>query len=355
MANWPIVKAMQRWISPLLLVAVVFLVWPNNSPAPIIYRPGEGWSYESKDSVGKWRRDRAKSQLEVAKEAVTKKDWKIVYKAARRIVHEWPLSDYAPQAQLLLAESFEKRGNDERAFKEYQNLLTLYPQNVDYEDIQRRQIAIADRFLNGQRFKLWGRVPLFRSMRKTAGLYRDVVSLGPHSKEAPVAQMKIGLSWEKHAQGFHFSESERHKTYGRAVQAYKTAFERYKESDEIASNALFAAGMAYQNQSLDAEYDQAVTIKSIDSYSDLITLYPEHQDIPDAKKRIDEMKLEQARGNFNIARYYEKRKKWRGAEIYYDQAYRLAPDSEYGEKSKQRLAEIKKITDKSLDVKDTAP
>ena len=192
-------------------------------------------------------------------------------------------------------------------------------------------------------------------MRKTAGLYRDIVSLGPHSKEAPVAQMKIGLSWEKHAQGFHFSESERHKTYGRAVQAYKTAFERYKESDEIASNALFAAGMAYQNQSLDAEYDQAVTIKSIDSYSDLITLYPEHQDIPDAKKRIDEMKLEQARGNFNIARYYEKRKKWRGAEIYYDQANRLAPDSEYGEKSKQRLAEIKKITDKSLDVKDAAP
>lgn len=346
---------MQRRISPLLLVAVVFLLWPNNSPAPIIYRPGEGWSYESRDSMGKWRRDRAKDQLEVASEAVAKEDWKIVYKAARRIVHEWPLSDYAPQAQLLLAESFEKRGNDERAFKEYQNLLTLYPQNVDYEDIQRRQIAIADRFLNGQRFKLWGRVPLFRSMRKTAALYQDVVSLGPYSNEAPEAQMKIGLAWEKHAQGFHFSESERHKTYGRAVQAYKTASERYKEKEEIASNAIFAAGMAYQNQSLDAEYDQSVTIKSIDAYSDLITLYPEHQYISEAKKRIEDMKLEQARGNFNIARYYEKRKKWRGAEIYYDQAYRLAPDSEYGEQAKQSLAEIKRLTESSLDSEEAAP
>ena len=45
---------------------------------------------------------------------------------------------------------------------------------------------------------------LRKSMRKTAGLYRDIVSLGPHSKEAPAAQMKIGLAWEKHAQGFHF-------------------------------------------------------------------------------------------------------------------------------------------------------
>ena len=113
--------------------------------------------------------------------------------------------------------------------------------------------------------------------------------------------------------------------------------------------------MAYQNQSLDAEYDQAVTIKSIDAYSDLITLYPEHQNIPDAKKRIDDMKIEQARGNFEIARYYEKRKKWKGAEIYYDQAFRLAPDSEYGDRSKQRLAEIKELLEKILDAKDAAP
>ena len=101
---------MRRWVSPLLLVAIVFLLWPNSSPAPIIYRPGEGWSYESRGTMGKWRRDRAKAQLEVAKEAAAKEDWRTVHKAAKRTVHEWPLSDYAPEAQQLLAQSYEGQG-----------------------------------------------------------------------------------------------------------------------------------------------------------------------------------------------------------------------------------------------------
>ena len=69
--------------------------------------------------MGKWRRDRAKAQLEVAKEAATKEDWRTVHKAAKRTVHEWPLSDYAPEAQQLLAKSYEARGDDDRAFHDH--------------------------------------------------------------------------------------------------------------------------------------------------------------------------------------------------------------------------------------------
>ena len=333
---------MQRWVSPLLFAAVVFLLWPNSSPAPVIYRPGEGWSYESWSTMGKWRRDRAKAQLEVAKEAATKEDWKTVYKASRRTIHEWPLSDYAPEAQRLLAESFEKRGNDERAFKEYQNLLTLYPQNVDYAEIQRRQISIADRFLNGQKFKLWGKIPLYRSPRKSALMFQDVVNVGPHSATAPAAQLKIGEAWEKNARGFHISERERHKNYEKAVQAYKKAFEEYRSNDAVASTALLKAGAAYENQRNDAEYDQDVTVKSIHAYEDMITLFPNHEKVDEANKQIAMMKREQAEGNFKIAEYYEKRRKWAGAEIYYNEAADLVPDTEIGTKALQRLDEVKR-------------
>ena len=37
----------------MLLAAVAFLSWPNSSPAPIIFRPGEGWSYESLGGGGR--------------------------------------------------------------------------------------------------------------------------------------------------------------------------------------------------------------------------------------------------------------------------------------------------------------
>ena len=336
---------MRRWVSPLLLAAIVFLLWPNSSPAPIIYRPGEGWSYESRGTMGKWRRDRAKAQLEVAREAEAKEDWKTVYKAARRTVHEWPLSDYAPEAQQLLARSYEARGDDERAFREYQKLLRFYPQNVDYGEIQHRQMVIANRFLGGQRFRLWGKIPLYRSWKKSAQMFQEIVNVGPHSDVAPLAQMKAGEAWEKKAGGFHVSERERHKDYGRAVEAYKKAYEEYQSNDEVASTALYKKGMSYENQTKDAEYDQEVTLQSIDAFEDLLTLYPDYSDSEKAKAQITEMKTEQARGMITIAEFYEKKKKWHGAKIYYNEAFDLAPDSKHGQLATERLAVVEKYID----------
>ena len=299
--------------------------------------------------MGKWRRDRAKAQLEVAKEAAVKGDWKIAYKAARRTVHEWQLSDYAPEAQELVARSFEERGDDERAFREYQKLLRYYPQNVDYDEIQRRQVEIADRFLNGKRFKLWGKIPLYRSWKKTAEMFQEVVDVGPHSDVAPAAQMKVGEAWEKEARSFQISEKERHKDYGRAVNAYKIAFEEYQDRDDIAAEALFKKGESYEQQTKDAEYDQEVTLRAIHSYEDFIALYPYNPRTVEANKRIIEMKTEQARGSITVAEFYEKRKKWKGAEIYYNEAVKLAPDSEHGIKAKARLAEIAKFIETASD------
>ncbi len=331
---------MQRWMCPLLLIAVVFFSWPNRSPAPIIYRPGEGWSYESLGGVGSWRRATAKDQLAVGKEAFAAEDWKTAFKAARRTVADWPLSDYAPEAQLLLAQAYEKRGDDQKAFASYQELLRLYPQNVDFEDVQARQFAIATRFLNGQRYKLWSRIPLYRSMSKTTGMFQDIVNTGPFSSVAPRAQMNIGQAWVNKARGFQISENERHKNYRLAVEAFKKVADKYHDRPEVASEGLFAAAAAYQQQSLDAEYDQGVTHKAIDSFSDYIALYPAEEQVSTARERIKDMKVEQARGNLKIARYYEKKGEWAGANIYYNEVKDLAPGTEYAETALQKIAEL---------------
>ncbi|MEC8973167.1 MAG: outer membrane protein assembly factor BamD, partial [Verrucomicrobiota bacterium] len=326
---------------PLLLAAIVFFSWPNYSPAPIIYRRGEGWSYESIGGVGSWRRGTAKDQLGVAKKAYAEEDWKTAFKAARRTVADWPLSDHAPEAQLLLAQTNEKRGDDERAFSEYQNLLRLYPQNVDFEDVQARQFVIATRFLNGQRYKLWGRIPLYRSMGKTTTMFQNIVNTGPFSSVAPKAQMNIGQAWVKKARGFQISQNERHKNYRHAVEAFSKVADKYHDRPGIAAEGLFAAAAAYQQQSLDAEYDQGVTRKAIDSYSDFIALYPDEEQVSAAQERIKAMKVEQARGSLKIARYYEKKGKLAGANVYYNEVKDLAPGTEYAEVALQKIAELK--------------
>ena len=56
-----------------------------------------------------------------------------------------------------------------------------------------------------------------------------------------------------------------------------------------------------EQQSLDAEYDQGVTRKAIDSYSDFIALYPNEEKVAAAPEQIKAMKVEQARGSIKIA------------------------------------------------------
>src|ERR1051326_1817638 len=186
---------MNRQFVRLLLVGVFVLAFPFRSPAPLIYRPGEGWTYEPVGE-GKWTRTRAKDQLDVAQQAFDKKDYKLALKAARRTVRVWPLSDYAPQAQYLAARCLQERGRDEEAFKAYQALLEKYPKAINYDEVLKRQYEIANRYLDGKWFRLWGYIPFFPSMDKTSDMYEKVIKNGKYSDVDPQAQLNIGAARE---------------------------------------------------------------------------------------------------------------------------------------------------------------
>ena len=170
-----------------MLIAVFLLAFPFRSPAPLVYRPGEGWTYEPVGGEGKWRQPRAKDQLEVAQAAFDKQAYSLALKAARRVLQVWPLSDYAPQAQYLVARCYEADGKSDKAFKAYQQLLEKQPKMAKFDEVLRRQFAIANLYLAGKRFKLWGFIP-YRSMERTAVMYGDIVKAGPYSDVAPQAQ-----------------------------------------------------------------------------------------------------------------------------------------------------------------------
>jgi outer membrane protein assembly factor BamD len=322
----------RRFIFLLLAFAGVMLV-PFRSPAPLIYTPGEGWTYESVGGEGNWQRTRAKDQLIVAQDAFDKKDYSTAFKAARRTVRVWPLSDYAPQAQFVLGECYEARGMDERAFKAYQVLLEKYPRFVDSEKVLTRQYEIANRFLNGEWFRLWTYIPFFPSMERTADMYGKIVKDGPFSEIAPQAQMKIGTAREKQ------------KNFPEAAKAYETAADRYHDRGQIAADALFRAGLAYEKQAQTAEYDQSTAGKAIATFTDFMTLYPDDPRLPEAQKIIASLKDEQARGNFTIGQYYEDHGKWISAKIYYNEVVNLLlaePNSLYATRARVRIEALNK-------------
>lgn len=322
---------MNRWLLRLFCVAIGLVVLPQRSPAPLIYTAGEGWRYEQVGETGNWTKTRAKDQLEVAQTSFDKKDYGTAMKAARRTVTQWPFSDYAPQAQYLLARCYEAKGQDEKAFKAFQKLIERYPKIDNYDDIVRSQFRIANRYLAGQWFKLWNYIPAFPSMDKTVKMYEQIIKNGPYSDVAPVAQMNIGTA----------QENRMIKDYPGAAKAYERAADRYSDQ-KVGVDALYKVGLAYNKQAKTAEYDQSIASQAISTFTDFMTLHPEDPRVPAAQTYIDELKIEQARGSFDIARYYDKHKHWRGALIYYNEVLLKDPNSQFAEAARRRIDALKK-------------
>ena len=323
---------MSRRLTRLLLIAATLVMLPFSSPAPLIYTPGEGWTYEAVGSEGSWRRTRAKDQLQVAWKAFYAKDYGLAAKAARHVVSTWPLSDYAPQAQYLLGRCFEARHMDEKAFAEYQTVLERYPKSENLDEVLQRQYEIAGRFLDGQWFKAWGYIPYptILDQERIATMFEKIVKSAPYSDIAPKAQLKVGESREKE------------HDFPEAVKAYETAADRYSDQTQVASDAMYRAGMAYEKQAKTAEYDQGAAGQAIASLTDFMTLFPDDQRVPGAEKTIDTLKGEQARGNFEIAKFYEKQKKWNGALIYYNEVLLRDPNSPLAPAARDKIDSIKK-------------
>lgn len=319
---------MNRRFGWAVLIAVTVMLLPFRSPAPLVYTPGEGWTYEPVGGEGKWQRARAKDQLEVAQTAFEEQKYALALKAARRVVRVWPLSDYAPDAQYLVGRCHEARNQDEKAFAQYQKILERYPRSENAEEVLRRQYEIAGRFLNGQWFKLVGYIPFYPSMDKTAGMFEKIVKSGPYSDVAPDAQLRIGTAREKQ------------KRYPDAVRAYERAADRYHDRPVIAAEAVYRAGIAYQKQAATAEYDQSMAGKAIATFTEFITLYPDDARVPEAQRIIASLKREQARGSFAIARFYEKGHRWKGALMYYNETLQLDPNSPYAAEALERIDSI---------------
>ncbi len=323
---------MLRRIIQLVVGLLAVFMFVERAPAPLIYQPGEGWVYEPVGTEGKWRRLRAKEQLEVAQEAFADRDYNLALRAARRVITKWPLSDYAPDAQYIIGQCYEAKKQHERAFRAYQKLLEKYPKSEHCEAALERQFQIAERFLGGEWFKLWGRIPFFPSMGKTAAMFQQIVSNGAYSAVGPAAQLKTGAAYEKR------------KDYPAAVKAYEVAVDRYFDRPEIAAEALYRAGVAYYKQALKAEYDQTTAAKAIATLTDFITLYPNDERVNEARKIISALKTEQARGSFQIAKYYEKHRKYSGALIYYNEVLLQDPGSKYAAEARQRIDALMKRT-----------
>ncbi|MBC8002045.1 MAG: outer membrane protein assembly factor BamD, partial [Opitutaceae bacterium] len=135
---------------------------------------------------------------------------------------------------------------------------------------------------------------------------------------------------------------EKQEDYPAAVKAYERAADRYNDQKQVSADAIFKAAVAYNKQARTAEYDQNIAAQAVTTFTDFITLYPEDPRVPEALKLIKDMKSEQARGSFSVAQFYEKRFRWAGALIYYNEVLIKDPESKLASDARERIDALKR-------------
>ena len=83
--------------------------------------------------------------------------------------------------------------------------------------------------------------------------------------------------------------------------------------------------------------------QSIAAFTDFSTLYPDDKRGPEVQQKMDALRVEQARGSYEIARYYERRGKRAAALIYYNEVLVKDSKSSFAEDARQRIDSIRKL------------
>jgi outer membrane protein assembly factor BamD len=310
------------FIAVLSMMVFAFLM-PTESPAPLVWRKGEGWTWER---AGVLTGTNPADQLKVAKDLQAKKDYRGAIDAYRRVVRRWPQSSSAQDARLGLAECLGVINYYYQAFKEYQQLIEKHPNTPHFDTVLQRQFEIGNLFLGGERQKAWG-VRWFPSVERAIEVFEKVIKNGPYSPVAPEAQFRIGLAYEKQ------------NDYLAAVHAYEKILERYAKHP-LAEAAQFQIGYAYKKESQRAEYDQNSANQAIAAFSDFLLRYPASEKAVLAEQYRTALKEEQAKGLYGIGQFYEKNKKYQSALIYYNDVIEKNPVSDWATQAKDKVAKL---------------
>ncbi|HEX9426470.1 MAG TPA: outer membrane protein assembly factor BamD [Candidatus Polarisedimenticolia bacterium] len=100
--------------------------------------------------------------------------------------------------------------------------------------------------------------------------------------------------------------------YGESLNGFRN-FLTYFPDHKQADYAQYMVGMSLFKQVLAPDRDQALTLKAIDEFRKVETVYPDSPHVADARRRIDDCYDQLAEHERMIGRFYQKRRRWLAA------------------------------------------
>lgn len=248
--------------------------------------------------------------------------------AYRRFLRGYPASNLAPKAQFRIAELQESSGDLNKAFDSYQTLITRYPDTPEFERAVSKQVLIANAYLAGRKLKFLG-MPVVPATDRAEQMFSSIIKNAPFSKNAPIAQFNLGLTYERMGQ------------VKEAAQAYQTVLDKYPNSS-VADDALYQIGYIYMRLGeTGRSQDLSALVTAKNTFEDFLLQFPNSEKAAQARDNLANIGRSESDDLLSIARFYDRSRDFRSAAIYYNDVIRRQPNTPDAEVARARIEELR--------------
>ena len=269
--------------------------------------------------------DTPAKQLEYARKAYTDGHLRRARKGYEALIRKWPTAKEAAQAQLSLAQYYEACKNYERAFEEYQYLLTFYAGFCPYNEILDRQYKLAN-VLRSDNRSMFGW--LISEPESNRIRYEQIVRNAPRAPLAPTCMLIAG------------DIRREEKQMEEAIKVYDGLLNRYPRSSEAEVAAFFAAGCRY-NRSKAQDTNEANMRDAIAFLKTVLTIMPNHPQKEQFSTWSADLNKQLEESSYKTAYFYDTKQRNKAAAV---AAYRRFlsefRNSKYAEGVRQRITEL---------------
>ena len=320
------------------LLAFILCLWTASARADLVWTRQTGWRIEGGVITGLTGAE-GRSALDLMNKARSAEEDGSLRSAAKsyeRVAARYGNSVYAPEALYRAARTRLARKQYYKAFEDFQQVVSRYPNTKRFNEIIGEEYRIASALLDGARNRiLWGLLPGFTGRERAVGYFEIVLANAPYGDYAPLALMNV-------ARG-----QQRLGNTAEGIDALDRMINTYPQS-LLTPDAYLKLAQAHASLVDGPYYDQTSTRDAVTYFEDFQILYPNDPNVAAAEKGLNDMKTVLAESKMKMGDFYfYKRDNYTAAKVLYNEAITVYPDSAVAVRAKQRLAEVDaKVTGK---------
>ena len=155
-----------RALSALCVLSLVLAVITGQARADLVWTPQAGWKVEGDSALRSLLPEEGRNALDSMNKARATEEnghHSAAMSAYEAVAKKYPHSIYAPEALYRAAKLRLERKQYFKAFDEFQDVVTRYPNSSHFNEIIGEQYRIADALLAGARNRYWGIIPGFKN------------------------------------------------------------------------------------------------------------------------------------------------------------------------------------------------